>query len=92
MWERDGQTVSNGNLSIIKDYSVDNQLALTIPVENATRYNYSCRIIWGIQKEVRRNITVQFQTNGAHSIRWPTALGCLALSVFALIHQKSTRF
>ncbi|KAM8712452.1 hypothetical protein ACLKA7_012896 [Drosophila subpalustris] len=82
MWYKDETSVTNGAELIAKNYKIDDQFALTIPAENATKYHYSCRIK---PSDVRRNITVEFQnSNGATSVSWSI---CIIPSVFALIYQ-----
>ncbi|XP_034477105.1 uncharacterized protein LOC117783687 [Drosophila innubila] len=90
MWYKDEKSVSTGDQLSTKEYTIDKQFALTIPVENATSHNYSC---WIMPSKVRRNITVEFQTpNGASSISWPNTLYSIILSVFALIYPLASRF
>lgn len=90
MWYKDETSVSNGGQSSVKNYTIDEHFALTIPVENATNHNYSC---WIMPSKVRRNITVEFQTSiGAASRSWPKALDLIFLNVFALIYPLATRF
>ncbi|KAH8299547.1 hypothetical protein KR044_002697, partial [Drosophila immigrans] len=84
MWYQDESVLSTGNKSMGKDTSVDDQFTLTIPMENATHYNYSCRVV---PQNVRRNVTIQYlATSGAPSISWPAVMGCIIVVATALVH------
>ncbi|KAH8370490.1 hypothetical protein KR093_003654 [Drosophila rubida] len=90
MWYQDESVLSNGNKSMGKDTTIDDQFTLTIPIENATQYHYSCRVI---PHNVRRNVTVQFPaTSGAPTISWTAVVGCIIVAAIALLHPVAPRY
>ncbi|XP_062132852.1 uncharacterized protein LOC133843362 isoform X1 [Drosophila sulfurigaster albostrigata] len=90
MWYQDGSAISSGNKSMAKDITIDDRFTLTVPLENATHYNFSCLVQ---PHEVRRYVTIQYQTaSGASSISWPAVMGCIFVVATAFLHPATPRY
>lgn len=93
LWYRNDTIITNGEEPINKIYSLDKKYSLTLPAENATGFNFSCRIM---PIDVRRNITVQLGSlpndssgNGARlapSVSW---IECIIFAALALFHRAA---